>query len=88
MDSDGIARATTALAVHGLSVLSPGVVEIFGIEADDIMLLEHATPTTCWDNSLKPDASHDSVVDEPFGNVIFSIDRDDRARRPTRAFYR
>eukprot|EP00959_Pyramimonas_sp_CCMP1952_P131082 2740661-Pyramimonas_sp.AAC.1 len=41
-----------------------------------------------WRSFLDQDASHDTVADAEHGNMVVSIDRADRARRPMPVFFR
>eukprot|EP00959_Pyramimonas_sp_CCMP1952_P300461 6284398-Pyramimonas_sp.AAC.1 len=48
MTNDGITRATTALAMHGLTMLPPGEIDVLGIRADDIEILEETHIIEQW----------------------------------------
>eukprot|EP00959_Pyramimonas_sp_CCMP1952_P272854 5703842-Pyramimonas_sp.AAC.1 len=61
--NDGATHATTALAAHGLTILSSGEVGILGIRADDIMLLDRAKLMEHWKPFPDPDALRDAVLD-------------------------
>eukprot|EP00959_Pyramimonas_sp_CCMP1952_P190055 3976065-Pyramimonas_sp.AAC.1 len=67
MTNDGITRATAALAMHGLTTLPPGEIDILGKRADDIAILEQTHLIEQWRSFLYPDASRDTVVDEEHG---------------------
>eukprot|EP00959_Pyramimonas_sp_CCMP1952_P368253 7714058-Pyramimonas_sp.AAC.1 len=69
-------------------MLSPGEIDVLGIMADDMMLLEQTTVSERWQSFLNPDASRDTVVDAENRNRVVSIDRAERARWPVPVFFR
>eukprot|EP00959_Pyramimonas_sp_CCMP1952_P057296 1195768-Pyramimonas_sp.AAC.1 len=84
MTSDGITHATTALAVHGLTLLPSGEIGVLSIKADDILVLDETKLMENWQSFLNPDASHD----EEYGSTVISIDRAERAYRPMPVLFR
>eukprot|EP00959_Pyramimonas_sp_CCMP1952_P238983 4994473-Pyramimonas_sp.AAC.1 len=75
MGTDDITHAATALAVHGLTALPPGTVEILGIKAGDFDVLGDPKLKGHWEGYLNPPTSHDSVAGEDDEGEIVSIER-------------
>eukprot|EP00959_Pyramimonas_sp_CCMP1952_P006638 138601-Pyramimonas_sp.AAC.1 len=59
-----------------------------GVRADDIKILEQTHRIEQWRSFLNPGASRDTVVDEEHGDLVITIDRDERAARPMPLFFR
>eukprot|EP00959_Pyramimonas_sp_CCMP1952_P065428 1365956-Pyramimonas_sp.AAC.1 len=68
--------------MHGLTTLPPGEIDVLGVRADDIVILEQTHLIEQWWSFLTPDASPDTVVDEEHGDLVITIDRDERAAKP------
>eukprot|EP00959_Pyramimonas_sp_CCMP1952_P021788 458751-Pyramimonas_sp.AAC.1 len=88
MTSDGITHAIIVLAMHGLTTLPPGEIDVLGAGADDIAILEQMHLIEQWRSFLHPDASHDTVVAEEHGDLVITIDRAERAAMPMPLFFR
>eukprot|EP00959_Pyramimonas_sp_CCMP1952_P095525 1997202-Pyramimonas_sp.AAC.1 len=63
MTTDGIPRATTALAMHAFTMVPSGEMDVLGIRAVDILIIGRTYIHTQWSSFLDPDISHDTVVD-------------------------
>eukprot|EP00959_Pyramimonas_sp_CCMP1952_P019414 410266-Pyramimonas_sp.AAC.1 len=61
MASDGTTHATAALSVHALTMLPSGEIDVLGIKADDILVLDETKLMEHGQPFLNPDASHDTV---------------------------
>eukprot|EP00959_Pyramimonas_sp_CCMP1952_P170333 3559030-Pyramimonas_sp.AAC.1 len=66
MASDGITHATTAPAIHGLTMLPSGEI-VLGRRAGDILVMDETKLMGHWRFFLNPDASRDAVVAEETG---------------------
>eukprot|EP00959_Pyramimonas_sp_CCMP1952_P003833 80951-Pyramimonas_sp.AAC.1 len=88
MTNDGVTRATTAPAMHGLTTLPPGEIDVLSVRADDIANLEQTHLIEQWRSFLNPYASRDAVVDEEHGDRVITIDRGERAAKPMPLFFR
>eukprot|EP00959_Pyramimonas_sp_CCMP1952_P111939 2341151-Pyramimonas_sp.AAC.1 len=83
MTIDGITYATFALATHALTMLPSGEIDVLGIRADDILILEGTQINERCHSFLNPDASHDTVEE-----LVISTDRPERATKPMPLFFR
>eukprot|EP00959_Pyramimonas_sp_CCMP1952_P210923 4413810-Pyramimonas_sp.AAC.1 len=82
MTTYGIAHATTALAIHALTMMPSGDIDVLGIRADDILIIDGTQINAHWHSFLNPDTSHDTVADEENGNLVITVDRAERATKP------
>eukprot|EP00959_Pyramimonas_sp_CCMP1952_P194664 4070590-Pyramimonas_sp.AAC.1 len=62
MANDGITHATTALAMHVLTMVPTGEIDVLRVRADDIMIPDEAQTIEHWRSFLNPGASHDSLM--------------------------
>eukprot|EP00959_Pyramimonas_sp_CCMP1952_P188864 3950252-Pyramimonas_sp.AAC.1 len=69
-------------------MLPSGDIDVLGIRADDITILEETHIIEQWRSFLHPDASRDTVVDEEHGDLVITIDRAARAAKPMPLFFR
>eukprot|EP00959_Pyramimonas_sp_CCMP1952_P045580 952399-Pyramimonas_sp.AAC.1 len=69
-------------------MLSSGEIDVLGVKAGDIMVLDETDLIEHWQSFLNADASRDTVVDEENGDAVISIDRAERAYRPMPVFFR
>eukprot|EP00959_Pyramimonas_sp_CCMP1952_P399400 8368503-Pyramimonas_sp.AAC.1 len=61
MKDDGISHATIAYAMHAFTMLPSGEIDVLGIRATDMMVLDETEMYHQWLSFLNTDASRDAV---------------------------
>eukprot|EP00959_Pyramimonas_sp_CCMP1952_P214638 4491862-Pyramimonas_sp.AAC.1 len=65
-----------------------GEIDVLGIKADDMLVLDETRLMEHWQSFLNPDASRDTVADEENGDIVIFTDGAERASKPMPVFFR
>eukprot|EP00959_Pyramimonas_sp_CCMP1952_P201430 4212254-Pyramimonas_sp.AAC.1 len=63
-------------------------IDVLGVRADGVLVLDETKILEHWRSSLNPDASRDTVVDEENGDIVIATDRAERASKPMPVSFR